>query len=137
MVFPKCLVWSRLLYKSIIKQNTNNVFHVVRFDIVTLLILISPQTLSSSCWLRVMIHIRFSLLRHAHRSSMSDCFSQIFRFDCGSSVKLLSSKIEDMFLLSMVRFCSGRAYYHLCQFRTSQLMQLHQLYSTNICWSHN
>ena len=43
---------------------------------------------------------------------MSDCFSQIFRFDCGSSVKLLSSKIEDMFLLSMVRFCSGRAYYH-------------------------
>ena len=41
---------------------------------------------------------------------MSDCFSQIFRFDCGSSVKLLSSKIEDMFLLSMVQFCSGRAY---------------------------
>ena len=40
---------------------------------------------------------------------MSPCFDQIFRFDSGSSIKLLSSKIEKMFLLSMVRFNPGRA----------------------------
>ena len=33
---------------------------MVRFDTVTLLILISPQTISSPFWLRIMIHIRFS-----------------------------------------------------------------------------
>ena len=39
---------------------------------------------------------------------MSPCFFQIFRFDSGSSIKLLSSKIENMFLLSMVRFYPGK-----------------------------
>ena len=34
---------------------------------------------------------------------MSSGFSQIFRFDSGSSIKLLSSKIENMFLQSIMR----------------------------------
>ena len=32
----------------------------------------------------------------------------------------------------MVLFNPGRAYYHLCQFQTSQLMQLRQLHRTNL-----
>ena len=117
LLFFKCLVWPRQLYKADIKQNTNNIFLVVRFNIVTL-ILILPQTFLSPCWLRIMIYICFSLLRYAHKSQISSCFSQIFRFDSGSSIKLLSSKIEKMFLLSMVRFNPGRPYYHPCRFKT-------------------
>ena len=33
-----------------------------------------------------------------------------------------------MFLLSMVRFNPGRAYYHPCRFKTYQLMQLRQFH---------
>ena len=33
---------------------------------------------------------------------MNPFFSQIFRFDAGSSIRLLSSKIEDMALLSIL-----------------------------------
>ena len=68
LLFLKCLVCSRKLYKAIIKQNTNNMFHVVRFNTVTLFILISPQTFSRPGWLRIMIHIRFSLHRYVYRS---------------------------------------------------------------------
>ena len=57
------------------------------------LILISLQTFSSPCWLRT-IHIRFSLLRYAHKSKISSCFTQVFGFDSSSSTKLLSSKVE-------------------------------------------
>ena len=60
-------------------------------------------------------------------------FLQIFKFDPGNSIKLLPRKIEKMFLLSMVRFNPGRAYYHLCQFKTYQLMQLRQFHRLNIC----
>ena len=81
---------------------------MVRFDTVTLLFLISPQTFSSPCWLLIMIHIRFPLLRYAYGSQMSPCFSQIFRFDSGSSIILLSSKIKNIFLPSMVRFYPGK-----------------------------
>ena len=35
---------------------------------------------------------------------MSACFSQIFRFDSGSSIRLLLSKIENIFVPSMMRF---------------------------------
>ena len=42
---------------------------------MTLLILIFPQTFSSLCWLRIIIHIRFSLLRYAYRNQRSHCFS--------------------------------------------------------------
>ena len=68
---------------------------------------------------------------------MCPCFSQTFRFDPGSSIKLLSSKIEKMFLSSMVRFYPGRAYYHPCQFKTNELRQLHELRRTNIYESDN
>ena len=53
-------------YKT--KYQQYSTFHVVRFNTVTLLILISPQTFSNPSWLRIMIHIRFSLLSNAHRS---------------------------------------------------------------------
>ena len=39
---------------------------------------------------------------------MSRCFSQVFRFDPDRSIKLLPSKIENLFLPSMVRFYPGR-----------------------------
>ena len=45
----------------------------------------------------IMIHICFSLFRYAHRSKISPRFSQIFRFDSASSIKLLLSKIEENF----------------------------------------
>ena len=118
---------------AITKRNTNNMFYVVRFDTATLSTLISLQTFSSSRWLRVMIHICFSLLRYGHRSKMSHCFSHIFRYDSGSSIKLLSSKTKNMFLLSMVWFYPGRPYYHPCRFKAYRLIQLSQLHHPSIC----
>ena len=44
LAFPQMFGLIPVLYKAIIKQKANNIFYVVRFDIVTLLILISPQT---------------------------------------------------------------------------------------------
>ena len=58
-------------------------------------------------------------------------FSKI-SFDPISSIKLLSTKIEEMFPLSMVRFYPGRACQHLCPLEIYQLRQLRRLYSTNI-----
>ena len=133
---------------------------MARFDAMTLLILISPQTFSSPCWLRILLlllastysglsqretilhlsllrFIFFSLLRYAHRSSKNSCFFQIFRFYSGSSIKQLSSKIKKMFLLSMVQFYRGRTYHHPCKFKTYQLRQLRRLHRTNICESNN
>ena len=37
-----------------------------------------------------------------------------------------------MFFLSMVRFYPGKTYYRPRQFKTYQVMQLRQLYRTNI-----
>ena len=69
LAFPQMfgLIPAALESQYTVKQNTNNIIHVVRFNTVTL-ILISPQTFLSPCLLHVMIHICFSLLRYAYRS---------------------------------------------------------------------
>ena len=57
-----------------------------------------PQTFSS------MLHVRFSLLWRAQRSQNTVvlAFPKIFTFEPGSSIKLLSAKIEKMFPQCMV-----------------------------------
>ena len=55
-------------------------------------------------------------------------FSKTFKFDLGSSINLLPSKIEEMFLLSTVRFYLDRACLHLYRVKTCQLMRLGRLH---------
>ena len=60
-------------------------------------------------------------------------FQQICSFDPDSSIKLLASKIEKVFPLSVVQFYPGRSCHHLRRVQTHQLRQLRQLCCTNIC----
>ena len=47
-------------------------------------------------------------------------FPKIFRFDLSSSMKVLSTKVEKIFLLTMVPFYPGMACHHLCQVKAYQ-----------------
>ena len=62
-VFPQIF---RFDPSNSVKQNAN-IFHVVQLDTVALL-LISPQSFSSTCCLRIMLHVCFSYLGCAQRS---------------------------------------------------------------------
>ena len=60
-------------------------------------------------------------------------FPQIFRFDSGSSIKLVLIKLEKIFPLSMVRFFPGKTCHYLWRVKTYQLMQLCRFHRTKIC----
>ena len=61
----------------------------------------------------------------------------ILKFDYGSFIKILSTKIEIMFPLNMVRFYPARSCNHLCRVKTHQLKELRRLFCTNICENSN
>ena len=71
-----------------------------------------------------MLHVCFSWLGVLREVKIVLAFPKIFRFDTNSSIKLLSNKIEKVFLLSMKRLYAGRTYHYPCRFETYQLMQL-------------
>ena len=73
---------------AILKQKGKNVFGVMRFDTVTLFSFDFSQTFSSPCWLRIMLHVLFSLLDVPFGVKVSLVFYNVW-FDSGSFVKLL------------------------------------------------
>ena len=64
-------------------------------------------------------------------------FFQVFDFDPGSSIKLLSSKIAKNVSLEYGAIFSRQSCHQLWQFKRYWLKQLGQAHRTNICESDN
>ena len=84
-------VGNTFLILSNYKAKEQNCVSCVQFHTVTMFSFDSPQTFSSLCWLHIIIHVRFSLLRYAQEVKTVLAF---LCFDPGSYIKLLPNIIE-------------------------------------------